>query len=382
MKNLNSFAKQFLLLTTLIVGVQNIFFQTNADAARACRVVFARETGDVKLLDVNGRDKLNVSGVTLKLVEALFLEFGIEIQSKNLVEALEGASEVLRDGSAEASIERSEKMSKLGDKLIKIVQDKLTKEQNLMLSFYVAESVLKMERIPLSKYQTDAEPPVFRDSGALAIKDFHRYVESYINKTSLYANKNSHAGILGMDVIRHLYSNNSWILGFKDHDMFHLHYSYGHPFYLAINFMAARSINDKRFAMISSLWESIDDTQYSYESDIARYFKEKKRMSPQQGMIFLARASKATLEKIDTALNSSHHGMSEISFENGNWKPQLVKFGRDSKPKSAAVYDQELTDYINKSLLLMKDPTKKKFANYYRRDEDEKDTTDHDVCVY
>lgn len=382
MRNYKILATKILLSVTLLTGAQSLLTSNFAEAARSCRVVFARETSEVKLLQVTGRDKLKVSGIMLKKVEALFLEFGIEIQTKNLVEALEGAGEVLRDGSTEPSIVHSEKMSKLGDKLLTLVKTEFDKKQNLMLSFYVAESVLKLERIPMGKYDTTSpEPTIFKDSGVLSTEDFHRYVESYVDGTALYKNFDSDAGIIGMGEIRHLYSNNNWIIGFKDHDMFHLHYSYGHPFYLAVNFMTARSINDLRYAMVSSLWEAIDDTQYGYEYSLAKYFKEKKRMSPQEGLIFLARSTNATLEKINEEISSSHGNTSQILYGT-SWKPQSVKFDRTAKPTNAAVYDKELTDYINKSLALMNDSTKKNYTNYYRKDEGEKATSDHDVCVY
>lgn len=387
---MNSFrliASRFFLFLFLFVGAQNLILSSQAEAAaRACRLVFQPEKTETSLLQVEGRENLKVAGALSKAVDALFLEFGIELQTKNLAEALEGAVEVLRDGKTEPSVQKSDKMAKLGDKLLKLVESKFNKQQSLMLSFFVAEAVLKLEQIPLKKYApTNEKPPIFEDSGVLHIKDFHRYVESYIDGTALYRNKNSDAGIIGMDAIRHLYSNNSWILGFKDHDLYHLHYSYGHPFYLAINFMSSRSINDYRYKMISSLWESIDNTQYGYEVSIAKYFKQK-RMSPQEAMIYLGRASQATLKRINDSIGDSYgdFNLAAVAYKDGEgrWKPVPVKFGRTAYVVDPAVYDQELTDFINKSLALKQDARKKKYTNYYRKEADEGPDKDHDVPVF
>jgi hypothetical protein len=367
MNDFRLIASRLFLFVFLIFGTQNLILSSQAEAAaRACRLVFQEEKTETALLQVDGRDSLKVSGALSKAVDALFLEFGIELQTKNLAEALEGAAEVLRNGKTAPSLETSEKMAKLGEKLLKLV--------------------LKLERIPLQKYApTNEKPEIFEDSGVLHVKDFHRYVESYIDGTALYKNKNSTAGIIGMGEIRHLYSNNSWILGFKDHDMYHLHYSYGHPFYLAINFMASRSINDLRYTMISSLWESIDDTQYGYERSIAQYFK-RKRMTPQEGMIYLARASQATLKRINNSIGDSYgdYNLARVAYDNGQgaWKPVPVKFGRTTYVVDPDTYDQELADFINKSLALKQDAGKKKYTNYYRKRTGEGPEKDHDVPVF
>lgn len=376
-------ASRFIFIFFVIGLMPNVWRQA-AEAAPTCRVIFSRETSAVRLTEVSGRENLNVRGAKLQAVKNLFLEYGIDIQTKNLAEALEGASEVLRNGDKKPSKQRSDQMAELGDQLLKLVKTTFDQNQNLMLSYFVAEAVLKLERIQIQTYDVSARPPeIFKDSGVLHIDQFHKYVESYIDKTDLYEDKTSRAGIITMSAIRHLYSNNSWIIGLKDHDMFHLHYSYGHPFYLAINFMASRSINDKRYSMISSLWESIDDTQYNYETEIASYFKSR-RMSPQEGMIYLARATDAILDQVENALNDSYDDgyMNQVSYEKNKWKPVLHAYGRTAKPKSAVVYDDELTDFINKSLQLKQDPKNKKYYNYYRRKKGETARSDHDVSIF
>lgn len=372
---------RMLMLFVVASCLQMSFFQSTSLAARACRVVVA-DTPSVALNRLKGDIKLNVKGETLAKVKQLFGEAGIELYTKNIVEALEGASEVLREGSNQPSVEKSDKLAELGDKLITIVKNDFTKAQNLQIGYHVAEAVLKMERIELSKYGSTPSQ-IFNKDGALHVKDFHKYVESYIDGSSLYANLGSEVGFISWPDIRHLYSNNSWGIGLRDHDMYHLHYAYGHPYYLAVNFQASRSINDRRYMMISSFWESIDSNQTGYESKMAGYFKHR-RMSPQEGMIFLGRATKAMLEEIDrfgygTAESSGY--FQQVSYTAGSWKPQATKFGRTSFATNHEVYDKELQDFINKSIDLLADPTNKKYYNYHRKGPGKTSARDEDACV-
>lgn len=364
---------KFILVTAIAAGTLSLASLQKAEAAaRQCRVMFAAEEVAVDLLKLKGDDKLNVKQAKWARVKAIFAEFGIDVYSKNLTESIAAAAEIIRDGSTEPSIDKSETMAKLGDKLIKAVESDFSKAQNLALGFHVAESVLKIERIKLDTFDTTKEEPsVFKAKGALHIKEFAKYVESYIDGTPLYANLGNEVGFITWPNIRHLYSNNSWGIGLRHHDMYHLHYAYGHPYYLAVNFMTSRTINDRRYMMVSSYWEAVDTNQTGFEGKMGGFFKSL-NMSPQEGMIYLGRATKEMLDKVDAFRPNSGTALNEIggfgvSYASGEWKPQLIKFGRTAFAKSHDVYDKELQDFINAALVNIANPEKTKYVNYHRQ---------------
>ncbi|MEQ1723240.1 MAG: hypothetical protein ABL930_08685, partial [Pseudobdellovibrio sp.] len=322
---------------------------------------------------------------TLTKVKALFAREGITLETKNLKEALVIISDKIKDGSETPTLAKSEKLAVFGDKLLEIVKNDFTKAEFMMISYYVGESVLKMERIPLKKYKTVEAPDILSTNGVLNIKDFHKMVESYIDNTAAYRDLPSDVGFIDWTDIRHLYSNNSWGIGLRHHDMYHLHYAYGHPYYVAVNFQASRGINDRRYAMISSFWESVDTNQTTFESKISKFFGDK-GMSPQEGMIYLARATKEMMKEIDKAEANSYYNETSQEVVNDNniglrngWQPFAVANGRGAAPTDLAVYDKEIEDFINKSFTKLANPANKKYYNFHRLGPGKKSTTDEDI---
>jgi hypothetical protein len=185
-------------------------------------------------------------------------------------------------------------------------------------------------------------------------------------------------GFLSWPEIRSLYANNSWAIGLRDHDMYHLHYSYGHPYYLAVNTHASRSINDRRYFMISSLWESVDTFTASYESAIASYMKNK-NITPQEGMLLLATASEAELTKIESEIGkaSEDSNFRLLSYKNG-WRPSKTEFGRDGARYDESTFASEIQDFINKALKNIETAAKKKYVNYHRLGAGNKSDVDED----
>lgn len=373
----------------LVAGLSITGYTQRAEAARSCRVTTSGErAGEVVLQKIRGSESLVMKPTTYTKVKALFSENGVELTSKKITEALVAMGEHIRDGSDVPSLVKSEKAAKILNKFYDLAAGDFSKDQKLMFGYLVGETVLKMEHMQLKKFKKTGTPEVFSQSGALHIKDFHKIVESYIDGTALYRNLGSEVGFIGWPDIRHLYSNNSWGIGLRDHDLYHLHYAYGHPYYLAINFMTSRGINDRRYAMISAFWEAIDTNQTSFESKMSAYFQEK-NMTPQEGMIYLARATKEMLDEVEgiTAQGNNYGYYSQNATDiartynigvNSGWVPRLVKFGRTSAPEDIEVYDRELEKFINKSLQLRANVANKRYYNYHRKGPGKTSATDED----
>lgn len=374
-----------ILLTT---SVALTAFTGPAEAAKSCRVtVTGQRAVLVELQKIKGSDKLVLKGATLTKVKALFEQNGVDLTTKKITEALVAISEHIRNGSDEPSLVKSEKLAKFVNKFYELTEGDFSKDQKLMLGYLVGESVLKMERLPLKKFKKNSAPDVFTKEGVLHIKEFHKYVESYIDGTLLYKNLSDEVGFLEWPDIRHFYSNNSYAIGLRDHDMYHLHYAYGPPYYMAINFMTARGINDRRYAMISAYWEAVDTNQTGFESKMSRYFRDK-NMTPQEGMIYLARATNKILDDVEglgSENTNSYYDQSAVDVAssynigvNSGWQARLLKFGRTTAPDDLAIYDKELENFINKSLEKRANTANKRYYNYHRKGPGKTSATDED----
>lgn len=348
-------------------------YSNSAEAAPRCslRTLVQRsveaEATPIHLSNITGVDKIKLKAGTITKLKKVFSDAGYDLSATKLKEVIEGAAEMINGTSRTPSIERSSKMAEIGRKILTTVKTDLNADQNKAATFLVAEAVLRLETFKVSEFKARGELPVFKKKSTLHINKFNDLVESYVDGTGGYRDLPQDGGFLSWPEIRGLYSNNSWAIGLRDHDMYHLHYSYGHPYYLAINFHTSRSINDRRYAMISTLWEAVDTFRTGYESTIANYFKQK-GMTAEEAMLYLGTASEKELDKLEESFGSYTQltSLNELSYS-GGWRPAKTKFGRNTTNYNEQTFAAEIQDFINDSIERMKNPNNKKYGNYHRR---------------
>jgi hypothetical protein len=316
---------------------------------------------------ITGSDQISLKPETLLKIKQIFAESNLELRSTDLKGIIEEAAGSIKGRTRTPSIERANKMAEMGRKILAAAKGDFTgKPQKNLATYMVAESVLRLETFSIDEYKTGRADVVFKLKSVLHINKFNDMVESYVDGSDGYSDHPEDGGVLEWRQIRELYSNNSWIIGLKDHDMYHLHYSYGHPLYLAVNFHSSRSINDRRYLMISALWESVDTFTTSYESNIADYFRSK-RMSSEEGMLFLGSATEKELDAVEEAIGSHTDvsGHEALSYSSG-WRPTKTKFGRGNLNYTSDTFLAEITAYINDCYARLAMPAKKKYGNYHR----------------
>lgn len=370
----NVFGKNLLsvFIAAQVILAGNLY-SSSADAAPRCslRTLVQRsaeaEAIPIHLSEITGVDKIKLKAATVKKLKKVFEDAGYELSATKLKEVIEGAAEMINGTSRTPSIERSSKMAEIGRKILTTIKADLNADQNKAATFLVAEAVIRLETFKVTEFKSRGELPVFKKKSTLHINKFNDLVESYVDGTAGYRDLPEDGGFLTWPEIRGLYSNNSWAIGLRNHDMYHLHYSYGHPYYLAINFHSSRSINDRRYAMISTLWESVDTFRTGYESTIANYFKQK-RMTAEEAMLHLGTASEKDLDKLEESFGSYTQltSLNELSYA-GGWRPVKTKFGRNTTNYDEQTFAGEIQDFINDSIERMKNPANKKYGNYHRR---------------
>ncbi|MEQ1723254.1 MAG: hypothetical protein ABL930_08755 [Pseudobdellovibrio sp.] len=362
------------VLTTQLLIVGSLYTNSAEAAARRCSIrtlveesARAENTSSFFINDISGVEKIKLKPATITKLKKVFDDKGWELSATKIKEVIEGGAEMIKGNSRTPSIERSNEMAALGKEILKAAKADLNKEQTKMVTYMIAESVMRLEAIKTSDYKTGEALPVFKKKSTLHIDKFHDLVESYVDGTTGYADLPQDGGFLSWPEIRGLYANNSWAIGLRDHDMYHLHYSYGHPYYLAVNLHSSRSINDRRYILISALWESVDTFRTGLESSISSYYKNK-NMTAEEGMLDLGSATKAELAAIE-AVVGSHQNVSsygELAHSAG-WRPTKTKFGRTSINVSEATLQKEIVDYINESVARLKVAANKKYAKYHRQ---------------
>lgn len=367
------FAFSTLIASQLLI-LGSLSYNT-AEAARRCNIRTLIEEGSrssvqsagFRVSEIEGLGKIKLKASTVKKLKKVFEQEGWELNTSKIKEVIEGAANLIKGNSRSPSIERSNKMAELGREILKAASGDLNEAQTKMVTYLIAESVLRLEALKMSEFKDGEDLPVFKKKSTVHVNNIHELVESYIDGTSKYADLPQDGGFLSWVEIRGLYANNSWAIGLRHHDMYHLHYSYGHPYYFAVNMHSSRSINDRRYAMTSSFWESVDTFRTGYESSISRYFKDK-NMTAEEAMLFLGSATEKELDQIDR--DAGNHtvisSLPEMSYGRG-WRPVKTKFGRDTTTYNEATFMRELADFINTSLVKLKDDNNRRYANYHRR---------------
>ncbi len=362
------FAAQFL------VGAQ-LFSTTAFSATMQCHNLFTDANRAVKpvhgglLSRIGGADRISMRAITKKAIKQIFVKEGIVFDGRNITTSFENALKFYKGHSKEPSMEHSNKMAELSRKILFLIKPELSKADYRMVNYLLAEAVLRLETMNFSEYKSpEAELAVFQNPSTLHIHDFNRYAESYVDGSADYAQLPKQGGLLSWNDIRSLYANNSWIIGIAHHDMYHLHYAYGHPYYLAVNINASRSINDRRYFLISSLWESVDTFRTGLENSISKYVQSK-GLSPQDGMLMLATATENELTNIESAMNEkveNNGQFSVLSYKMG-WRPTKTAFGRNGENYNEKTFSAEIENYLNASLHNMSVKTNVKYSNYHRK---------------
>lgn len=364
----------FSVAVALQLALTGTLYSSNAGAAARCNIrtlveESARaESNGFLVSRLEGADKIKLKAATIKKLKKIFDDNGWELSATKITEVIEGAAGLIKGNSRSPSIERSNKMAEIGREILKAADGDLNTAQKKMVTFLVAESVLKLEAMKMTEFKgTEASFPVFEKKSTIHVDKIHDLVESYIDGTAGYRDLPQDGGFLSWPEIRGLYANNSWAIGLRHHDMYHLHYSYGHPYYFAVNMHSARSINDRRYAMTSSLWEAVDTFRTGYENSISRYFQNK-NMTAEDAMLFLGSASEKELDVIDRDASShtNNSSLAEMSYGNG-WRPLKTKFGRNSTSYNETTFQTELAGFINTSIERLKVAANKKYAKYHRR---------------
>lgn len=360
------------VLTTQLLLVGSLY-SNSAEAARRCSIRTLVEessrsgsSSSFSINDISGVENIRLKPATITKLKKAFEKKDWELNTNKIKEVIEGAAGLIKGNSRTGSIERSNEMAEFGKEIMKAVKADLNKEQTKMVTYMIGEAVLRLEAIKTTEYKTGAALPVFKKKSTLHINKFHDIVEDYVNGTEGYTELPQDGGFLSWPEIRGLYANNSWAIGLRDHDMYHLHYSYGHPYYLAVNLHSSRSINDRRYIMISALWEAVDTFRTGLESSIASYYK-RKNMTAEEGMLDLATMTEAELTALESTVGSHQQVSSynELAY-NAGWRPTKTKFGRTTINVSEATIQKEITDYINESIARLKVRSNKKYANYHR----------------
>lgn len=339
-----------------------------------CLAIF-RSTPKVefKIKSVGDVDQIKLSQQSLKQIKNVLDDLNLSSKStkiKNIIEVVANHFDKMvihKVGDIPAAIKKSDGMAEAGQKILSIVKSELNPEQFKTVQYVVAESVMRIESIKIEKFVKEA-PKVFENSAEniLHVDQFLDYVQHYVDGSRKYTTSFERVGLLDWQDIRHLYSNNSWIIGIKDHDMYHLHYSYGHPYYLAVNLLSSRSVNDRRYILISALWESVDNFRSRYENRVANYFQNK-NMTAEEGMLELGTASEEMLTRFESEIGATDSmGYTDDVSYGSNWKPAKHKFGRATEFNSETDYVKEINSFINDSKRRTALPENAKYKKYHR----------------
>lgn len=375
-----------ILASLLIVSS---FHSNFATAAGNCKILIEESfrseiVSTFQISRLNGVEEIQIKPAIIVQLKKELKAKGIKLHTKStrkIRELIAAVAQQIKGDTDVASIEKSNQMAEVGRLILNTVKADLNPAQTKMITYMIAESVLKLETFKISEFKTEPLDSLFTTNSVIHIDKFHEMTESYIDGAATYNNFNRKSngysnGVLYWPDIRRLYANNSWVISNINgdrlhHDMFHIHYSYGHPYYLAVNLHASRSINDRRYAMISSLWESVDNYRTSYEKKIAEYFQSKS-ITAEDAMLFLGSAPEKELDQIGKELDQTapviggtYDKLSEISYAAG-WRPVKTTFGRGSMNYNEATFLKEIEDFINTSLTKMKDLNNAKYINYHR----------------
>ena len=185
--------------------------------------------------------------------------------------------------------------------LIQLKKDSIINESiDLKVETMFALGILRLESFQKSDYSESTDWILSKKNKGLTIinfGNFFEYTESYIYKSEKYTRIKKEPVIFTASEFRSIVSSNHWPVTLKDHDIRHIHYGMSHPKALGLIFTAARSKNEKRFFLISSLFEGVDTVQYHHEMEVTKYFREL-GMGLEEAIIHVSSANQARLNEI------------------------------------------------------------------------------------
>ena len=207
-----------------------------------------------------------------------------------------------------------------------------------------------------------------------------KYVKGYIDNKPPWTNHPWGGGVLNQIDIRDGASHNMFPLQLNPHDMHHVHYAIGHPRPVAVYFKAARSHNAKRFVTIGAMYEGVDNVQYGHETQIAKYFAEQKGMDLEDAMVWIAKSTKADLEKLEDAAEI-RAAIDQGAQELDNWAPS--KIGKFDGKGWLGTLDDDVDAMVDEFEGYLDRPALNKYT-YYARDPVSGEAPDHqkDMILY
>jgi hypothetical protein len=264
--------------------------------------------------------KIEVPAENRAALSALAQKYGVRNSPPGDFVALIKAVRDAIDRIKTTPLKKGEKMAlfaKEADFAVKATSD----AQQRILNFTLADSVLRLEEWKSGEFVDSARHPLSTKSGLIVRPDeYMALVTSYVDKTDEYKNIQYSRDLLDVKDLRQIAAQNLWPIFLYEHDIRHAHFALGHPRALAVYLRAARSRNNIRWVLVSAAYEAVDTLQYSHESRLIRYLRDRKGMDLEQGMVYLARCSKAELDRVieEAGIENS---MEEFTKPFKNWTP-------------------------------------------------------------
>jgi hypothetical protein len=264
-------------------------------------------------------------------------------------------------------IERAQLMAEWGEHYRLIPGSSLYPEILREIDFTLAKAVICLEQFQAADYRVvdhlsfESDPILARRYRHLS--SFVEWAESYIDRKAPHATAvfDQDPKPLPIGLIRDLVSHNSSPLVMELHDSRHIHFSIGHPEGPALYFMAARSENIQRFALLSSLFETIDKLEflYPFELTVRNYFREQGFTYIQDAMIFVARSSPEVIKSIVSEIQLTDVFEEKLS---PHWRPSIAR--TDDLNSIAARLNSEVDTFVDSQRRYRINPEKARYVSY------------------
>lgn len=255
-------------------------------------------------------------------------------------------------------ISRSDEMARFGEMLLSLLPKDLSREKKKQVEYAVIEAVSKLESFTSKDVIVDDKVVFNRypEFNYFQMNQFTTVTRNYLTSSPYFSSLIGHTGIIAWPDIRDIFSYQKWIVEIKRHDVLHLYYASGHPYYLPSVFRAAWSRNALRYYMVSSLFEGVDRFQTSFEQRIFEYMSAKPeftmdgKIDLEAAIMYLARAPYVELHSIARELGLAAERDS-ILRDFQTWRPKL----QGPQTVSQDSRDAELNGFIHEVQSLQKD---------------------------